>query len=293
MLYTGIVSERALFSPGLWFIAAAVSFVYTWATSAAAGPSLRVAVLSLAILWFTAYGVLDINRVTQWHDPISLMSTDIRHLDNSTLSNYFYACVLKNTSEEQRDTALQHKYLSESKKYFYQTCAISPDYPYGYFRLGLIHRYDTYEPDSAYYYFKKAYSLNSSLTDVAYQYGRAEYEMGDKKLSCGIFSDLYQKIPFDTFTVFYHALLLLKTGQVSEGHQVNTVFMKMAPNYYQSHFNEGLYYQLVGDSVNATKYYETAIQLGCTDQTVYRFLVDYYQKQGRNDEVNKYLSLLR
>jgi tetratricopeptide (TPR) repeat protein len=294
MLYTGIVSERALFFPGLWFIAAICNFIYSRVSAAkAANSALKVALMGLASALITAYGVLDINRVPQWHDQITLMSTDVKHLDNSTLSNYFYACVLKNKTEEIADTALQNKYLSESKKYFYHVCDISPTYPYGYFRLGLIYRYDRYVPDSAYYYFKKAYTLNADLTDVAYQYGRLEYEVGDKKLSCDIYTKLYQEIPFDTFTVFYHALLLLKTGHTAEGHEVNKVFMNMAPGYYQSHFNEGLYYELVGDSANAASYYETAVRLGCIDQTVYRFLADYYQKQGRTADANKYLRLLQ
>ena len=296
MLYTGIVSERALFSPSIWFIAALCSYLYNKVTTIkdtkSRGRS-EVALAGLASLVFVIYGVLDINRVTQWHDRISLMSADVRHVQNSTLANYFYACVLKGTAEEQKDTALQNKYMSEAKQYFYHVCTLSPMYPYGYFRLGLIYRYDSYRPDSAYYYFKRAYQANSSLTEVAYQYGRLEYEVGDKKLSSDIFADLYRKIPGDTFTVFYHALLLMKTGHAEEGHQVNSIFMKMAPNYYQSYFNEGVYFQLIGDSADAAKNYETAIRLGCTDQTVYKFLADYYQSQGRTDDANRYNKFLQ
>ena len=296
MLYTGIVSERALFSPSLWFIAALCSYLYSRVTAVKdtkSRGSSEIALAGFASLVFAIYGVLDINRVTQWHDRISLMSADVRHVENSTLANYFYACVLKSTAEEQKDTAMQNKYMSEAKQYFYHVCTLSPMYPYGYFRLGLIYRYDSYRPDSAYYYFKKAYTANSGLTEVAYQYGRLEYEVGDKKLSSDIFADLYRKIPGDTFTVFYHALLLMKTGHAEEGHQVNAVFMKMAPNYYQSYFNEGVYYQLIGDSANAAKNYETSVHLGCIDPTVYRFLAEYYQNQGRIDDANRYNKLLQ
>lgn len=293
MLYTGIVSERALFLPGLWFIAAACTFVYKRVSQPQFSSTLKATAIGFAAILFTVYGVLDINRVQQWHDTITLMSTDIKHLQNSTLANYFYACILKNQAETFTDTTTQNKYLGEAKKYFYNTCNISPTYPYGYFRLGLIYRYDRYVPDSAYYYFKKAYYLNSTLTDVCYQYGRLEYELGDKKLSCNIFTNLYQKIPYDTFTVFYHALLLLKTNQLEEGHKINSIFMNMAPGYYQSHFNEGVYYEAVGDYANAAKYYETAVKLGCIDPVVYNFLANYYQKQGMLQDANRYLLLLR
>jgi tetratricopeptide (TPR) repeat protein len=141
------------------------------------------------------------------------MSSDIEHLESSTLANYFYGCVLKNKGEAQNDTTLQNQYLGEAKKYFYHTNAISPGYPYGYFRLGLIYRYDRYQPDSAFYFFKKAFTLNSGLPDVTYEYGRAEYEFGDMKIASDVFAQLYQRVPNDTFTVFYHALLLIKTGQ--------------------------------------------------------------------------------
>lgn len=292
VIYTGIVSERALFAPSLYFIAALVCILYKWL--AESGSSIRTVVIVIGVAWFSIYGVLTINRAGQWHDTIKLMSADIRHLEQSTLANYFYAGVLKIKAEEQSDTAVQNKYLTEAKKYFYQTNSLSPEYPYGYFRLGLIYRYDRFTPDSAYYYFKKAYTLNPTLTEVDYQYGRAEYEFGDMKLSNDIFADLYKKIPGDTFTVFYHALLLMKTGHPEEGHQINAIFMKMtSQNYYQPYFNEGFYYQTVGDSANAALNYETAIKMGCIDQTVYRFLIDCYQKQGRRDDVNRLLPLLR
>jgi hypothetical protein len=290
--YTGIVSERALFFPGLWFIAAVCTFIYQRATITTTSP-MRWALAGLAAVMLTVYGALDINRVPDWHDTLTLMGRDVRHLDNSTLANYFYACNLKNKSEELSDTALRSKYIAESKKYFYKTCDLSPTYPYGFFRLGLIYRYDSYVPDSAFYFFKKAYAINPGLTDVDYQYGRAEYEFGDLKISNDVFTDLYKRIPFDTFTVFYHSLLLLKTGHLAEGHKINTIFMNMAPNYYQSHYNEGLYYELSGDPQQAALYYENAVKLGCIDQTVYRFLVDYYQKQGRRSDADRYIRLLR
>jgi tetratricopeptide (TPR) repeat protein len=292
--YTGIVSERAVYFASLWFIAAVCLGIYQrFFVGEKTTAAIRRSIVAFGSMLLIVYGTLDINRVNQWHDTVCLMGADIGHLENSTLANYFYACVLKSKAEESRGTAIQNKYLSESRQYLYQTIAISPGYPYGYFRLGQIYRYDRYLPDSAYYYFKKAYSLNPSLTDVAYQYGRLEYEYGNLQVSNDIFAALYQKIPNDTFTVFYHALLLLRTGHTAEGHQVNSVFLKMAPTYYQSHFNEGIYYQLIGDSAAAAQSYETAIRLGCTDQTVYRFLIGYYQKQGRTDEANKYNKLLQ
>jgi tetratricopeptide (TPR) repeat protein len=293
MLYTGIVSERALFFPALWFIAACCTFIYKKVPVVPVNASLKKLAIGFATILIVAYGSLDIYRTAQWHDTISLMSADIGHLDNATLANYFYACVLKNKSEEQSDTAIQNKYLAESKKYFYNAWAISPAYPYAYFRLGLIYRYDNYRPDSAYIFFKQAYTLNPNLTDVAYQYGRAEYEFGDMKLSSDIFTKLYQRIPGDTFTVFYHALLLLKTGHPAEGHQINAVFMTMAPGYYQAYFNEGLYYQLMGDSVNAASNYEAAIKLGCTDPVVYHYLLDFYQQRGNTAQAGKFLRLLQ
>lgn len=293
IIYTGIVSERALFAPSLYFIAAVVCIVYKWQSGLS--QAMRRVFIAIGVVWFCIYGVLTINRSQQWHDTIKLMSSDIEHLQNSTLANYFYACVLKIKGEEQPDPAIQDKYLSEAKKYFNSTSTLSPSYPYAYFRMGLIYRYDRYTPDSAYYFFRKAYTLNPALPDVDYQYGRAEYEFGDMKLSNDIFADLYKKLPGDTFTVFYHALLLMKTGHPEEGHQINDIFMKMTggQNYYQPYFNEGLYYQIVGDAANAALNYEKSLSLGCQDQTVYRYLIEYYRTQGRTNDVNRLLPMLR
>lgn len=292
MLYTGIVSERALFFPSLWLLAGICIWVYDRVSAPTVSIPIRRGLLIVVAVLLTIYGVLDINRVAQWHDTISLMSADIMHLDNSTLANYFYACVLKNKAEEQRDTIAYKRYMTESKKYFYQVNALSPGYPYGYFRLGLIYRYDEYTPDSAYYYFNKAYAMNSVPTDIQYQYGRTQYEFGDMIKSADAFAKLYQTLPGDTFTVFYHALLQLKTGNIAEGKRVAELFLQMAPHYYQSHFNMGVYYELVHDPDNAAREYETSVKQGCTDPKVYRFLIEYYNNHGRAQDAANLSRLL-
>ena len=294
MYYTGIVSERALFFPSLWFIGALCTWLYkrVYFKPQTANIS-KLILLVCAAAIFVIYGVLIINRVPKWHDQVTLMSSDVGHLENSTLANYFYGSVLKAKGEEQKDTVLYKKYMEESKKHFHNTNAISPYYPYGYFRLGLLYRYDQYLPDSAYYYFKKAYALNSGLTDVEYQYGRTEYEFGDKTASAIAFAKLYRELPDDTFVIFYHALLQMKTGHPEEGRKINERFLQMAPGYYQSHFNQGVYYQVVNDPANASREFETSIKLGCTDQTVYRYLIDYYRSQGRQAEADNLSKLLQ
>ena len=287
--YTGIVSERALFFPSLWFIGAVCSIVYDRVAGKKAG---RLVLTGFATILLAIYGVLNIDRVDQWHDSIRLMRHDVKHLANSTLANYFYGCVLKVKAEEQHDTILAKRYLAEAKTHLYQTNENSPVYPYGYFRLGLIYRYDTYQPDSAYYYFNKAYSLNSNLTDVGYQYGRTQYEFGDKIKAATVFASLYQRLPDDTFVVFYHALLQMKTGHMAEGKKIADRFMLMAPGYYQSHFNMGLYYELTGDADNAAKEYQTSVNLGCTDYIVYRFLMNYYHNHGNGADADRFRKLI-
>ncbi|MCW3127374.1 MAG: tetratricopeptide repeat protein [Bacteroidetes bacterium] len=293
MPYTGIVSERALFFPSLWFLAAICSWIYTRVSGATVSNAIRIALMSFMAVLLLVFGAMDINRVRQWHDQISLMSADIDHLGNSTLANYFYACVLKNKAEAQTDTSAYRQYMTVSKKHFHQTIDLSPTYPYGYYRLGLIYRYDEYNEDSSFYYFNKAYSLNQALTDVQYQYGRTQYEFGDMKKSADAFALLYQKLPDDTFTVFYHALLQMKTGNLAEGKKAADRFMQMASGYYQSHFDMGVYYELSNEPDNAAREYEAAIRLGCTDQAVYRYLINYYNSHGRPQEAANLSRLLR
>ncbi|MBS1686523.1 MAG: hypothetical protein JSS76_17425 [Bacteroidetes bacterium] len=289
--YTGIVSERALFFPSVWFIAAFVHWLYERLSAKKASATLRYVALSFLAIMITGYGTLDIVRVHQWHDTLSLMSSDIPHLNNSTLANYFYGCVLKNTAEVQPDTSGYRRYMRPAKEAFYRVNSLSPTYPYGYFRLGLIYRYDEYNGDSAFYYFNKAYEYNKEQTDIRYQYGRTQYEFGDMHRAADVFAALYKEIPTDTFTVFYHALLQLKLRNMQEGKRAADEFMSMAPNYYQAHFNMGIYYELSGDADNAAREYQRSVDLGCTDQLVYNYLIDYYATHGREQEADRFRRL--
>ena len=85
----------------------------------------------------------------------------------------------------------------------------------------------------------------------------------------------------------------MKTGHLAEGKKIADQFMQMAPGYYQSHFNMGLYYELTGDSNNAAKEYQASVSLGCTDQRVYRYLMNYYQSQGNERDADSFRKLLQ
>ncbi len=289
--YTGIVSERALFFPSVWFIGAFVHWFYQRLSGRQASATWRNAALGLTTVMIIAYGALDIRRVDQWHDTISLMSSDIPHLGNSTLANYFYGCVMKNAAEARADTAGYRRYMHASKEALYRVNTLSPTYPYGYFRLGLIYRYDEYNGDSAFYYFNKAYEYNKEQTDIRYQYGRTQYEFGDMHRAADVFAALYKDLPTDTFTVFYHALLQLKLRNMQEGKRAADEFMRMAPGYYQSHFNMGIYYELSGDPDGAAREYQRSVDLGCTDQLVYNYLIDYYSAHGREQDADRFRRL--
>jgi tetratricopeptide (TPR) repeat protein len=284
MLYTGIVSERALFFPSLWFIAAVCTWSYRYFDLGNVKKALtfsQTTLLLILVASISIYAKLDITRVQQWKDTITLMGNDVKHLENSTLANYFYASNLKLKAEMQKDSATRARYMAEAKKYYYITNTISPGYPYGFFRLGLIYRYEEGNMDSSYYYFTTAYRNNNTLGDVAYQYGRAEYEHGNIDLADKVFTALYQQMPYDTFTLYYHAQLQMKTGHLTEGMQVNEQFMKMAPSYYQPYYNAGLYYQLSGQAGQAAAQYEEAIKRGLRDRPTYAFLYNYYQSTGK------------
>ena len=285
VIYTGIVSERAFFFPGVWLLAAIVTMVFSWSglnIEGGQGSSIQKPVIFTGLLFFAVFSWLTIQRNFQWKDTKTLLSADIQHLENSTLANFFYASLLQESGEAAG--AFGAEDIALAKKYYRQSLSVSPAYSQPYFKLGMIYEYYEHNNDSAFVNFKIANKLDSSLTPVKFQLAKLYSIRGDYTSANKLFALVYKEIPSDTFNLFFYAQSLFFSGDTSKAFRLNDSLMLVAPGDYHPYLNRGMFNKLKGNPEAAEVDLERVLSLGYKNQSVVNSLNECYIQLKQPDK---------
>jgi protein O-mannosyl-transferase len=286
IIYTGIVSERAFFFASAWLLAAFVVIIFNRAgfseNKGKTGFTQKV-VLAIGLLFFGTFSWLTIQRNFQWKDTLTLLSSDIGHLENSTLANFFYATLLQETGEAAGAQGGQD--IDLAKQYYRKSLAVSPTYPQPYYKLGMIAEYDDHNNDSAFFYFKKAYRFDTTLSSLNFQLGKLYSIHADYKNANKLFERVYKEIPADTFNLFFYAQSLYFSGDSTRAYRINDSLMALAPADFHAYLNRGMFYKLGGNPAMAEVDLERVLQSGYRNQAVINALQDCYMFLGQTDKL--------
>jgi tetratricopeptide (TPR) repeat protein len=287
--FPGIVGERVLFSPSIWFISALVLFLFRVAQFDKIKGStgfLQKPLLIIGALVFMAYTWLTIQRNFQWKDKLTLMAADMPYLSNSSLANFFYASSLFYEAQKSNSASQRNYYLSQAQKHYRQTIHVSPAYPEAYFKMGMLFEYELQQYDSAFEYFKKAYPLDTTKTPVEFQLAKSYHLKGNNAEADKLFKDLYRKLPTDTFTLFFYSRVRYFLGDTATALLINEHLKKLAPASYYAYWNNALYLHQAGRFPEAIPFYETALKYGYRDRDIMKQMADYYASTGQTDKVS-------
>lgn len=285
-VYTGIVAERALFTPSLWFIAASVLLLYAAGRfdSAEAAGLLRGTIVAAGVLIFTASSALTVYRNFQWKDVLTLMSADIVHLKNSAPANFIYGRWLM-VEARRAEGSRKAEFLALAKKHFMRSAQVAPWYREPHFRLGMIYEYEEQNRDSAFRYFLKAYQLNPAYNPGRFQLAKQYYLKENYPEAEKLFASVYQELPHDTLTLFFYPQVLYRLGKKDLAFQITGELLHVAPATYYPYYNYGMFYYLQADADRATEYLEQAVRKGCRDAGIFNLLLDYYRANGLDNKI--------
>lgn len=287
VLYTGIVAERALFLPGLWFIAFVVIGVYN--IYKGVGPKVTTNFVNKAAwvflgLWLIAYAGLTVKRNFEWKDSFTLMKADMPNLKKSVLANFIYASENGLAAEKTTDAALRKKYCTEAIKYFKRSGNIKPNYPRACYQAGMLLEYENQEFDSAFVYFNKAYINDTTFFDAQFQLAKLYYLKNNLPEANRLFGSLYSKNPADTFTLYFYAQVLVQTGKPNQAIAIANKLISLAPAKNYGYMTLGVVYERMGDIEKAVPNLEKGTLLGGRDTYVYNLLTKYYMAHGQIDK---------
>lgn len=151
----GIVAERYLFLPSLFFSSILVSGINTGYLSFLK----NYGVIFLCFITFS-FSIYNINRNKDWKSKLSLFEADIKDLKNSAKANNLIANQYFESATKNFGTDKGNNHALKAKNYYRQSILVYPDYAQSYHNLGLIYLDFLQMPDSALFCFNRSISIN-------------------------------------------------------------------------------------------------------------------------------------
>ncbi|HXH20178.1 MAG TPA: tetratricopeptide repeat protein, partial [Chitinophagales bacterium] len=180
----GMMGDRFLFVPSLGFcMLAGILFArlsrFRWqkpnGTALQSLPGyFKYPFIGLLLL----YSGITIVRNAQWHDALTLMRHDIRHLDESAQAHNLLATHLVKKSFASNDNAIRQRLLQEAELHYERAVALYPEFFNAFYDLGRVRlmmgKFREAEPA-----FLKVIQLDSTFSEPLLQLGIAKINTGD------------------------------------------------------------------------------------------------------------------
>jgi tetratricopeptide (TPR) repeat protein len=254
------LSERFLFTPSLAWALLVTSFLY-WARAKIGFYGTLVAATSLTVIF--AFKTIDRNRA--WKSNYILFTTDVKTSYRSAKMQNAVGGVMVVEAQTMADTALRTRELEAAIGHLEKAIVIHPGYKNAYLLLGNAHYY-LKQYAKAITYFNYALQLDPSYEeainnrsfayrDIGRYYGEVQ---GDLPKALEYLEKAHQKLQDDYETVRLLGIAYGNSGQPKESIAYFKQALSLKPNDGWTHYNLGLAYLAIQDSVSANHYISKA-----------------------------------
>ncbi len=288
----GVVAERALLYASLSFsVLTAALLQYLFALpadtakkasgkTAASTLALRITYNHLAVIGLLAigYGILTINRNTDWKDTITLFEADMPHLEKSAKANYMMAKEIRRIYRTDKNLDKEKLAAGSARSAHYYNMALKayPDYAQAMEELGMLYAVEQNNASMAQPLFEKAWSLDSTLWRSAYNIGLSYQLAKDDGNAIAWYERTLKVRPNYDKALMELGKLYYKQGSKQKALACNDTLLKYYPESPLPYDNYGVYYLLEKDTTKAASYFEQGIAHGDQQKFTYLFLFDYY-----------------
>ncbi len=322
----GIVADRFMFFPSLAFAMALIYLLFLLfgikIRQTEEKPAVKKLILACLFVFIILlpYGKITHYRNHVWRTHYSLYREDINHLRNSVKANDLFAteCVTRVNRELAKpvdpykfvksllDTAMEHYQLAVK---------LDPDHYSSWNNMGAIYskihgnqaliRYRSYarrgnmekaklERKNARRYFglairdfKKAIAIKPDFSSAYYNLA---YAWDLQNVYDSAIRYYKRVLQFDTTDVQVRSRLAntyFRNNQPDSARYENLLITQIDPSSNFPYINMGNYYYMYGDTLNAIKQYEKALEVG-SNRAAANMLSNYYRKKGNNKLADYY-----
>lgn len=291
----GIVAERFAYIASFGFCLMLVDLFWKFVlkTREQANPQFSGKLILPFVLVVVCYYQVTA-RNQDWKCFYTLLSHDIRYLENSAKANDLYALACSQEALAESNPGRKNVLLDESLKGYRKATEVYPGYVSAYNNLGSVYVNLHSNHKTAIPLFEKALSLKpdykQAMANLAFCYQK------DGKVDKAV--QMYEAIISDTTAKYLNAFFNLgeiyfKQDRFQEAVDLNLKAAKLFPKADLPWVTIGNYYLLKGDTSSAVNHWETAIRIYPENDNLNRNLSAYFKSKGEDSKAKYYRSLIR
>lgn len=245
--------------------------------------------LSISAILLFAFSAKTIARNFQWKDQITLMSRDIKYLENSVQANNIFAFNLVENALKENNKATKEKQLNQAILHFKKAVEIYPKAEYAWHDLGqtylLLNNYNDALPA-----FLKAVEADSTYSKAWMKAGISFSKLNKHKEAAHCYEKVVKYEPNNMMAYSSLSEAYFMVGDIEKSIGVNLAFLEKVPTAYPPTLNIGKTYYMTGDKKNALIWFEKAYQLNNSDNNLILTIASLYKEFGENEKEEFYLS---
>lgn len=290
----GIVGDRYLFMPAMFFVLIIAFLVFETNLSKKHLSKLKPALWILLIV----YGIIALQRDHQWKDRTTLYSHDIKHLENSLKANELYATLVitnvNNSLKAGKNINLLRDSLKLAEKHFRQALKLDTTVYASLTNLGMINLLYHNNPRLAAEYFEKAtHSAKDFVGPVEEE--RLYYYFGYSLMQIKEYQKAKQcfehSCKIDSNNVMAYSLWSaaeIYTKNFKKAIEINQYLITKKLGRAQPYLNMGMCYFEMKKYNAGVKYFNQALVIDPENKVAKRHLANYYQSINKIDSARYY-----
>lgn len=284
------MGERLTFLSSVGFLVLAtfilgLLFKYKWVQREKLSlPRMFSAALLFIIVLFS---VLSIARNNKWEDQLTLMRSDISHLEKSAKANNLLATYLVLESKKKSKTSEKRKLYQEAEKLFSNAVEVYPDYFNAWYDLAWA-RIFLGKKKKALEAYTRALQLDSTFAETSMETAILADELNEHRIAIKNYQRVIQLQPkkIEAYTSLSFVYFKLKDYETSIN--VNLLRIKRNPDAIEPQVNIGKTLRHVGETKAAIEFMENAWQLDMTNQVLLADLVAALRETGEDEKADYY-----
>lgn len=295
----GIVAERFLFIASLGFFLA-ISGIIQQYTQKHPEPSPVYKRNKNRILWIVGticivFSILTINRNTQWKSYKTLLTADIKNLENSAKAHTSFATFTLNEIKENAvdGNKINSVDLEKVIYHYNKSLEIYPDYYTSMNNIGLVYLTFYNNPRTAKTWFDKALKINPDYIEARYNLANCLIRSGDTTEAINSYDKvlLLDSNHIQSLSEIANIYYVMKDS--TKAIELNNKIITIDSLTDLPYINLGNYALLSHDTLTATIWWEKALQKNPDNPKLCYGMAKYFTQHGNSEKGTYYMNLIK
>jgi tetratricopeptide (TPR) repeat protein len=239
--------------------------------------------LGILLVW----QVLNIQRIRQWKDPITLFTADLEHFPRSSQGHQLLANRLKDAAEKSNNPEEQLKLYAQAFSHYRQSAEIWPDYRESQLQAGNLSLLFQ-QPQQAKERFLKVLALGPGSGQLYFNLGNAYEQLNQPDSAILAYKAAIRLQPDVVMYYTNLSFLYFKQKEIDSSLQVNRRAIKYIPGTLEPLINMGKTFYQIQNWDSAIVYLERAYPLGKQDRNLVQVLAELHSRLGNFEKARFY-----